>query len=274
MNLGQHSHTAFVKCPIKEKKAILNWGMADATALNDIVLLLSLLTGRNIFFVDDDKNLEHFSTYADSRHAYWGGSIGVSIPYEKKIVTDIYDAYNIGFEKGINSIYNLIRSYEWQKEYQGGYFLFLTKQAFISHTLETAFINCWTILEHLFSVHNRTWLSSKDIQKFPAKDKLKFLFVKYSVWPEFDSKADKKMENLIKARNRLIHYGKFPHKDFENEFANLLIRITEYIVAKILGLKPSNVFNVKERVKEYFSVDKKNLSKQKKKQVKKDVEIN
>ncbi len=71
---------------------------------------------------------------------------------------------NIGFEKNINNALTLINSIEWQKEYDEGYFLFLLKSAIQRQSLDTSFIICWTIWEHVFAIKNRKRLDSESIE--------------------------------------------------------------------------------------------------------------
>ncbi len=49
INTGAHAITAEVEVPAKEKKPVLEWGDKNATALDDILLLLSVFTLRDVF---------------------------------------------------------------------------------------------------------------------------------------------------------------------------------------------------------------------------------
>lgn len=248
-NTGAHNITAFVDLPIKEKKAVFPWDKNSATALDDILLLLSIFTGRDVFL---DESLDKPSAIiADPRKYQWGGSLRCSIPYkDKKIDQD--SGYNIGFEEGLNKIYSLIRTDQWLKKYQNGYFLLLLNHAEKRQILETAFVLHWTILEHLFTLHNRKWLSDERIQKLPSAEKISFLLVEYAPSSEITTPNKKRISELAGVRNRLVHFGKFPDVMAEKN-AELVIRLAEFIIAKILGLLPSNVFNTIEKLEQFFN---------------------
>ncbi|OYD17569.1 hypothetical protein CH333_00120 [candidate division WOR-3 bacterium JGI_Cruoil_03_44_89] len=248
-NTGSHNITAFVELPIKEKKAVFPWDKNNATALNDILVLLSIFTGRDVFL---DEPLDKPSAIiADPRKYQWGGSLRCSIPY-KETKKDQDLGYNIGFEEGLNKIYSLIRTDQWLKKYQDGYFLLLLKHAEKRQILETAFVLHWTILEHLFTLHNRKWLSDEQIRKLPSAEKISFLLVEYALSSEITKPNKKRISELAGVRNRLVHFGKFLDARAEKN-AELVIRLTEFIVAKILGLLPSNVFNTIERLEQFFN---------------------
>ena len=239
--------------------AIFSWADDSSTALLDILLLLSLFTGRDVFEVDEefDEKAE-ISITADPRSYYFGGVLRTSIPHEKSQITDDYEnRFDIGFEKGINKIYSLIRSSEWQKKYDNGYFLILAKNAFKRQILESSFIQCWTIWEHLFAVLNKKWLSSDEIRKLSSNEKISFLMVEYALRDEIDNAAKERIKSLSQIRNKLIHFGRFPERDSVHDDAILFIRLTEFIIAKILGLLPSNIFNTIENLESFLAGKKK-----------------
>jgi len=253
-NNGEHAITAYVDIPEREESAILEWRDSGTTALNDIVLLLSLFTGRNVFAVDNEHlNDTHNVILADPRIYQWGGVLGVSIPYRKQPIEPEPYSYNIGFEEGLNQIYSLIRSTTWQRKYHKGYFLFLARQAFHHQTLESAFIQCWTIWEHLFTILNDKWLSDEEIRRLRSFHKVAFLLVEYALEGEINELSRKRIKSLADIRNRLVHFGRFPEQSLVHEDAELFIRLTEFIIAKILGLSPSNLFNTMERLEEFLN---------------------
>ncbi len=151
LNTGNHAITAYVDLPEREEKSVIK--QPDSTALSDVLLLLSIFTGRDVFTVDNARADSNDSVIiADHRVYAWGGVLMTSILYKNQPITDDEPhGYNIGFEEGINQIYTLVRSEDWQHKYKGGYFLVLAQQAFRRQPLETAFTQCWTIWEHLFS---------------------------------------------------------------------------------------------------------------------------
>lgn len=285
-NAGTHAVTAHVEIPENELGAVLEWSKNECTALSDVLLLLSIFTGREVFVIDDDlTDSDDFALTADPRVYQWGGILRTSLPQEYRAldtnsinirqfqniveqdeegVGNTIDSswnplrYNIGFEREINRIYELIRSKQWQKEYQRGYFLFLARSAFRRQTLESSFLQCWTIWEHLFSILNRKWLSQDGNRRLNVLEKIAFLAVEYDLTNEIGQAARKRLKPLVSTRNWLVHYGRFPSDDPGNDettrqTAILFIQLTEVIIAKILGLQPSNVFNTKEQLESLFS---------------------
>ena len=132
--------------------------------------------------------------------------------------------------------------------------MILAQQAFRYQPLETAFTQCWTIWEHLFSVHNDRWLSDEAIRRLSSTEKIAFLLVEYGLWKEIDETARKRIKTLKDIRNRLVHFGRFPEHGPIYDGADLFIRWTEFIIAKSLGLSPSNVLDTKEKSNNFLKV--------------------
>ena len=132
-----------------------------------------------------------------------------------------------------------------------GYFLFLARQAFRTRSLESAFIQCWTIWEHLFAVHNHKWLSDEKIHLLSSNEKISYILVKYGLKGEIDNKSRKRIKELAEIRNRLVHYGRFPKRQDTNN-AEFFIRLTEFVIAKTLGLIPSEVFDTTKRLEDFL----------------------
>ena len=63
----------------------------------------------------------------------------------------------------------------------------------------------------------------------------------------------KRLESLAGIRNRLIHFGQFPTSESVVNDAIMFIYMTELIVAKTLGLKPSQIFNTLEQLESFLS---------------------
>ena len=115
--------------------------------------------------------------------------------------------------------------------------------------IETSFILCWTIWEHLFALHNVN-LNDKEIHIISGYDKIKYIAKEYNVVKDLSSKTNR-IKKLCECRNRIIHVGKFPEdnkkKDasltnynlnsYENEVEKF-IYATEALIAKTLNLKP------------------------------------
>lgn len=253
-NTGEHAITAYVDFPECEEKAVLEWADSSNTALSDILLLLSIFTGRDVFVVDNTSGDSSDGVIrADPREYQWGGVLRCSIPYKKQLIDSEPWGYNIGFEEGLNQVYALIRSEEWQRKYQGGYFLFLAQQGFRRQSLEAAFIQCWAIWEHLFTILNRSWLSEKQIRQLSSSEKIAFLLVKYALKAEIDDSARDRIGSLAEIRNRLIHFGRFPERGSVHDDAVLFIQLTEFVIAKMLGLSPSNVLNTMDELEIFLS---------------------
>jgi len=252
-NAGAHAVTAQVYVPDEEEPAVLQWSGENNTALMDIMLLLSIFTGRDTFLgtPGDLEQEQARLIFRDPRIFLWGGTLRASIPYEEKKIDDDL-GYNIGFEKELNRIYTLIRDQDWQSKYRGGYFLFLAKQAFHRQTLEASFVQCWTIWEHLFAVHKRGEMTEEQIRQVHAKKKVLFLLVEYALHGSDDETTQKRIKDLADIRNNLAHFGSLPEKDKVFDDAVLFIRLTEFMLAKILGLSPYDVFDTMKNLEEFL----------------------
>lgn len=251
--MGEHVITAFVDLPEHEDNAVLEWSKPKSTALNDVLLLLSIFSGRDVFLSKSEKGDGVY--LADPRQYHGGGILRASISYKASHTDQNKSeiAYNIGFEEELNRIYALIRSEDWLQKYRRGYFLFLVQQSSYEQTIESAFTQCWTIWEHLFAILNQNWLSTKQIQQLDSSDKIAFILTKFALKGEIDEKSKTRIKTLAEIRNRLIHFGKFPERDSVYDDAVLFVRLTEFVVAEILGLRPSNAFNTTEKLEEFLS---------------------
>jgi hypothetical protein len=236
-NTGTHAITATVQCPKKERKPVLEWGDMDATALDDILLLLSVLTLRDVFAVFKPIEKGEAAITADSREYFFG--MRTAIEYEG--AKDKHgNRFDIGFQKGIDRLYRLMCTAKWQKEYGRGRFLLLFRSACKRQILETSFITCWTIWEILFTVHNQSWLSDDQIIKLPASEKISYILTRYRIKDSLDQTDRKGIKRFVKIRNTIVHAGRFVDDSALHD-ATLFIRVTAIIVAKILGLSPSDV---------------------------------
>ena len=126
-NTGSHAVTAYVDLPERERKSVFKQRGSANTALSDILLLLSIFTRRDVFTVDNASDGDSDKVIiADPRIYDWGGVLITSIPYKEHPIPDNEShGYNIGFEKGINQVYSLVRSEDWQRKYKEGHFLIL-----------------------------------------------------------------------------------------------------------------------------------------------------
>lgn len=237
INTGTHAITAQIDLPLKEKKPVIEWGDKKATALDDILLLLSIFTLRDVFAMPEPIEKGNAAITADSREYFFG--LRTAIKYEKG--EDEYgDQYNIGFQKGIETVYSKMRTASWQKEYGRGRFLLLFRSACKRQILETSFITCWTIWEILFTLHNQAWLSDEQIIKLPASEKISFVLTRYEIKKTLDATDRNGIKRFVKMRNALVHSGRFVDEDAIYD-ATLFVRVTAIIVAQILGLSVSDV---------------------------------
>lgn len=84
-------------------------------------------------------------------------------------------------------------------------------------------------------------------------EKISFLLVRYALRGKIDNKSRSRIESLAEIRNKLVHFGRFPDRDKVHNDAVLFIRITEFVIAKTLGLSPSNLFNTMEKLEEFMN---------------------
>lgn len=252
-NNGEHAITAIVRHEEPEPEAVLEWSGESNTALMDLLLLLSLFTRRDVFASPSLGNKEEGVIFRDSRIYGHGGILRLSIPYIGQPIDPEPLKYDIGFQQGLNQVYSLIRDEDWRQLYRGGYFLFLANQAFHWQSLEASFTQCWTIWEHIFSVHNSRWLSDQSIHRMSSHEKISYVLSRYDVLDEVNEDSRRKISSLSQIRNRLVHFGRFPDRDEVHEDALLFIQLTEWIIAIILDLEPPNVLNTEEKLQEFLN---------------------
>ena len=224
-NYGGHAITAEVITPTPEPPAILKWGKQGVTHLDDILLLLSLFTGRHVW----QKEVDEGSIVADHRKYEHGRFLRKGLPavFDNNKVPPI----DIGFEPGINRVIQHISDQKWIDKYRGGHYLFIANHAFRKQILETQFSLCYTIWEHLFSVHNDSWLEPKSIHRIAGEEKMAFMLSEYGIQINASHPSDK----IVQTRNRLIHFGMFPD-DGSMDYAVDFIKNTELLIARTLGL--------------------------------------
>lgn len=267
IKFGSHQITATVEIPQKEKKCVLPFENDKLTQIDDILFLLTIFDNRNIFKKDWEDE-ENIAIISDHRIHQYGDQLSCSIQYESRwkgintgeLKTEaemkdipIYDYHqvNIGFENTINKVFKLISSKKWQDEYEGGYFLFLFRSAIQRQIIETAFISCWTIWEHIFAIKNRKWIDNTTIEQMSGDKKIAFILNEYFL-KNIDDKARKNIKKISKTRNRLIHFGK-KTEQIDYKEMGMFIRLTEQLIAIILELSPSNIFNSFEALDSFLS---------------------
>lgn len=263
---GSHQITTIVELPTKEKECVLPFSNKKLTQLDDILFLLTIFTGRNVF-KKDWKDSNNITILNDHRIHQYGGQLICSIKYElrwkdintgelkteaemKDIPIFNYDQINIGFENTLNKVLDLISNEKWQNKYENGYFLFLFRSAIQRQIIETSFISCWTIWEHIFAIKNRKWLDNTAIEQMSGDKKIAFILNEYFL-KNIDDIARKNIQKINKTRNRLIHFGK-KTEQIDYKEMEMFIGLTEQLMAIILDLYPSNIFNSFERLDAFF----------------------
>jgi hypothetical protein len=83
-----------------------------------------------------------------------------------------------------------------------------------------------------------------------SSKKISFILEKYGLVSK-KVKIKEGIDKLVNIRNSLIHNGSFPDYSY-NKDALLIIHIAEYIVTKILGLSPTNVYNTINKLDKYL----------------------
>lgn len=191
----------------------------------------------------------------------WKNKTTGEIKKEKEIqniplIHNKYNQVNIWFEKTLNQILEKLWSEQRQKEYDWWYFLFLYKDALPRQILEKSFLTCWTIWEQIFAIENKKWIPEENLFKTWADQKIAYILTKY-----FSKNIDKtgwsNVRRITKSRNRLAHFWK-KTDDVTNEEKDMFIRLTEQLIAIILGLSPSNIFNSFEMMDKFLKKTKKN----------------
>lgn len=244
---GDHAVTADVALPRRQENAVMEWAGHNPTALDDLCLLLSLFTGRNVF-VPDDR--EQGITLHHARPYVAGGILRCSLPCYADPGPPPH-SYGNSFKAGLEDIYRRIRTEQWRRKYRDGYFLFLARSAFQQHTLEARFTQCWTIWEHFFSVLNEPWFSDDQIRRVEAAEKIGFLLVKYGLKREITGDQRKRLRTLAEIRNRLIHFGRLPDGAVAKHTV-LLVDLTEHLIAKALGLAPKDPHDSLRKLEQFL----------------------
>ncbi len=236
------------------------------TLLEDICLLLTIFTGRNVFALDQNTYFRQLPILADPRLHHYGGVLHCSLRYQEEAYNEetleaiteaernndnlLWNVREIGFETEINKILRLIYSKRWRKKYKGGYFILLMRQALKRMDLEPTFQLCWTIWEHIYAVLNPKGLTQDKLEKVAGKDKISYLLKEYFNI-NLRSESHRELTRINKARNSLVHFGRITNNTNYKEI-DLFIRMTEFLVAKTLKLNPSNVFNTNEKMYDFL----------------------
>lgn len=241
---GEHQVTGSVLLPDGGPPAALGWGYPNPTALDDILLLLSIFTGRKVFALDPAE--AEGPIIADPRKFHYGGGVALSLGKVRRTCEDGFDEYALDLAMGTSRILGLIRSTSWRSTYRDGRFLFTFAAACPRQILETSFLLCWTTWEHLFALHHASTMTQREIENTPAKKKIADILTRYVLRKSVPATHERKLGELVRTRNSLVHNGNFPTPHAE-EVADIFIRLTEMVIARVLGLTPSTVFSADER---------------------------
>ncbi len=266
INQGSLQVTATVQVPISEKGAVFRSGDLGSTELDDILLLLSILTRRDVFSVRKRcksglmriPHLPEGAIVFNSPHCYPAGGIArVSMP-RLKTESDLgHGHYDGALEHGITAILELTRSTEWRTRYNEGHFLTLFNLGMSNTSLEGQFTLCWTIWEHLFAVLNRNELEPHVIRNIRAEQKIQFIFSELFQLQDMES-LKLRVKPLVRARNRLVHNGFFPEdneqeQEWHKDAAVLFVELTERVVVRILEIgEAANHLNTIERLERWL----------------------
>lgn len=250
--------TALVSVPTAEPPAVFA-GKQGETELDDILLLFSILTQRDVFTAwGSDESGESprrlpsqpegtFLT-PDPRCFEFGGVLRNSIPVVPVSVGP--RSFNGGLQRALEGAMTLTRETTWRERNGDGRFLLLFREAVASHRLESAFTLCWTMWEHLFYVRNAHWVDPKDIN---ARDKVLFVMTEILGLPR-RGKLPARVEELVRTRNRLIHFGLFPESQKRDvlwyiQSAHLFVELSEMLVVRLLELgEPSQIIGTQRRL--------------------------
>ncbi|QDV72725.1 hypothetical protein Spa11_09070 [Botrimarina mediterranea] len=254
-NTGTHAITATATLVGDKMPSALPWDQV-IDSIDDICVLLSLFSSRCVFAADKAivENPDHV-ILQDSREWPWGGTIRCSAKYETAESPQPGHKWcgDVSLEKAVGTAMKVIRRQDWRDRYDCGYPLISAYWAFQQRTINSAFVQCWTLLEMLFALDNRSWMSSDAIRKCSASEKVAFLLVRYALRSSLTDSEKRRVNELASVRNRLVHFGRLPDTERAREHAVMLIRITEWIVAAILELTPSHVFNTVDRLEEFLT---------------------
>lgn len=246
---GGHQVTAEVHINGEEPKPVLGMQGQHKSHLDDVCLMLSFATGRHVFYLSPKVvSAGELVILADSRVFQWGQTLQLAL-LQGPIAADMGGARTT-MERAISAVMQRVSDEAWQNRYFRGHFLFGLLQAYRIQSLESSFVLAWVLWEQLFAAHNMPWLKPGEIQKTNSINKLAFCVVKFGLVEEIGApKCWTNLELLVKIRNRLVHAGKFPGAPEDlarmRNLAGLGVRLTAWVVSRILGLEPHDTFQVR-----------------------------
>jgi len=247
LNTGENVITAHVNIPTPEKDGLIGIERPRPThkAIKDVELLLTLFTSRNVFCLDQKPTSDMLIT-ADPRKHMLNSVLDLSLRgHQKWEATKQRPNRNLGFEKWLNKVYALVRSEKWRQQYGNGIVLHKIKEALSTWNGPSAFQQCFSIWEYLFSLENSTSKSNK----VAALDKLCWLLRRYYWATDFTETERDHLRVFVKIRNGLVHEAQIPTIKDAHKLILLFIELTESIIARILELEPSETMSTLEHFK-------------------------
>lgn len=227
---GGHAVTAEVDIPLEEPRAVIGWPRPDEPALADILLLLSLFTGRDVFLAGDPDVVIPY----DPRVYEWGGVLRSAVSTSTLARRGMVEN---GFAQCMNRVYTRIQNPDWLRDFQQGYFLILAQHAFRRQRIEWVFIQCWTIWDHLYGALAPSRFDCDQPGRVPAPDKAVALLQEFAPQGPVDPHTVRRMKTLASLRQDLFYRARYPlvPSRVYNEVV-LFIRLTEFVIVKVLGL--------------------------------------
>lgn len=263
---GSHQVTATVTTPDNEENSLLPF-QTTRSKLYDVLLFLTIFSGRNVFVKDWNADLPITADYR--MHTFAGADLRLSIDLDHKVrvkgTGEIIDSVSangipfwdiewvsLGFDTAIENVINYISRKEWSDIYDDGYFLFTYQSMVRWQNIEPAFLMAWTLWESLFSVENRNTMQEQDIYNTSGYIKISYILKKYfSI--TVDASNSEQVKLLVKARNRIAHFGKM-HPEVSIEDMKTFIQVTDQIVAEILGLTPKSILGSLGKFKTFLGM--------------------
>lgn len=251
LTTGSHQATATVQLVDGgiEPSPALPWAEGH-TQLEDILLLLELFTGRNVFVLNKSDMTGTVIT-RDPRASWYGAALHCAIEYETVVVNDsngwVKYTYDVGFEKTMNKVLNLIYSERWHKQYDDGHFLLIYKTAMEPQIIEANFILCWTVWNQIFWAEHRDTLTDTQLRNTSEKEKIAYILRQYFFIEPTQEIAMEEVERLCRCRHRVVHIGK-KTDNVDNQEMVMFVRATEFLIAKVFGLKSPDLFGTWEKL--------------------------
>jgi hypothetical protein len=173
----------------------------------------------------------------------------VALKYRKGVPNEYGFAPNMNFEIAMNDSVKLIRSREWQRQYKRGYVLFLARQAFKYQTTESSLIACFTIWEHVFALFHPQFTEQQ--LQIAAVKKIAYLLheFKFVDKPLSHNQQTRLQKQIIRLRNKVVHYGRIPSRQHSQRDAWAFIELTSHLTARILNLMPGDSTGCIKRIK-------------------------